>query len=350
MEFEQVIDAIRSYDGKPIRIMEVCGTQTHENFRLGIRSILPPGIELISGPGCPVCVTGADYIDKAVYLAKEKEAVICTYGDLVRVPGNEGNLAEAREKGCEIKVVYSAEDAAAYAKNHPLKQVVFLSVGFETTIPSSCLAIQSAKKDALTNFSLLTDNKKMDQVYEYLKDCTDAFLYPGHVSAIVGEELYQQLLKKGISGVIAGFTAKELILAIYIILKKYKGNIPFFVNAYPRIVKPEGNYAARELMERYMEPCDSVWRGLGRLPMSGMKLRREYEEFDAQKKYQIPAFESRPDPFCRCPEVLTGQCKPYECPRFGKGCTPYRPLGACMVSNEGACSAYYQYGQKREKG
>ena len=428
-------EIIDSYQGDQIRIMEVCGTHTHEIFRLGIRQILPEKVRLISGPGCPVCVTPVDFIDEAVYLAMEKDVTICTFGDLVRVPGSFGtagtaagsaekksavsedadnnpaekktavsgdadnnpaekksavsgdadnnpaekksavsgdagnitaekkaagdenrktartakigSLAAARAAGARIQVVYAPQDAVAYAREHPEEQVVFLSVGFETTTPSSCLAVKEAQSEGLNNFSILTANKTMPSAYEAMKDSTDAFLYPGHVHAITGTSICEEMAKKGASGVVAGFTAKELMTALAVIVKKTQEGKPFFENCYPRVVRAEGSPAAQRLVEEMMEPCDARWRGIGVLPASGMKLRPEYAAYDARVKFDIPSMEGRENPACRCGEVLQGKCLPSDCKVFGKGCTPEHPIGACMVSGEGACSAFYLYGGDR---
>ena len=337
-------EIIEGYDGPPVRIMEVCGTHTHEIFRLGIRKLLPKQVELISGPGCPVCVTQVGFIDEAVYLALEKQVTICTFGDLVRVPGTDMSLAGAREKGAKIRIVYSPADAEEYAKEHPDEQVTFLSVGFETTTPSACLSVKKAREDGLTNYTILTANKTMPQAYEALKGSADIFLYPGHVNAITGTKLCEELVKEGVSGVVAGFTAKELLTALAVALVKFQEGKPFFVNCYPRVVTEDGSPQAQKLVEEMMEPCDSEWRGLGVIPQSGMKLRGEWDTFDARKKYQIPPIQGKANPACRCGDVLQGKCKPSDCKVFGKVCTPQHPIGACMVSGEGACSAYYMYG------
>ena len=335
---------IESYDGPKIRIMEVCGTHTHEIFRLGIRNILPENIELISGPGCPVCVTPVGYIDEAVCLALEKNAIICTFGDLIRVPGTKMSLAAARAEGAEVKMVYSPLDSLKIAKENPDREVVFLAVGFETTTPIACLTVKKAKEEGLKNFSILTANKTMPNAYQALKGSADAFLYPGHVHAITGEKDPKDLYEKdGVSGVIAGFTAKELLTAIAVIVQEIKKGEPFFMNCYPRVVRPEGNPTAMKTINEVMEPCDSEWRGLGIIPDSGLKLREEYKDFDARIKHALPKIEGKPNPACRCGDVLQGKCKPKDCKVFGKVCTPEHPVGACMVSNEGACSAYYQY-------
>ncbi len=335
---------LQSYNGRKLRIMEVCGTHTHEIFRLGIRKILPESIELISGPGCPVCVTPVGFIDEACYLALEKGCVICTFGDLIRVPGTEKSLAGARAEGAVIKTVYSPLDAVEFAKENPDKQVVFLAVGFETTTPSACLAVEKAKAAGLDNFSILCANKTMPNAYQALKGSADAFLFPGHVNAITGNATCKALCEQGVSGVVAGFTAKELLTALAVTVTLLQKGEPFFVNCYPRVVKDEGSLAAQKLMAKVMQPCDSEWRGLGEIKMSGMTLRDEYAEFDARKKYDMPEIKGKPNPACRCGDVLQGKCKPSDCKVFGKVCTPQHPVGACMVSGEGACSAYYQYG------
>ena len=343
---EKARKIITDYQGKPLRIMEVCGTHTHEIFRLGIRKLLPMQIDLISGPGCPVCVTEVGFIDEAILLAEKYNVTICTFGDLVRVPGTEESLADARAKGAKIQVVYAPMDAVQYAKENLDEQVVFLSVGFETTTPSSCLAVKMAQAEGITNFSLLTANKTMPKAYEALKGSADIFLYPGHVNAITGTKLCENLTKEGVSGVVAGFTASELLTAFAAALKKAEEGKPFFVNAYPRVVTREGSIKAQELVDELMESCDAQWRGLGNIPGSGMKLRDTFVDYDARKKYNLPKIEGRGNPACRCGDVLQGKCKSTDCPLFGKVCTPRHPVGACMVSGEGACSAYYQYGME----
>ncbi len=337
------VEILATYDGPPLRIMEVCGTHTHEIFRLGIRKLLPPQVELISGPGCPVCVTPVGFIDEAIWLAAHG-ATITTFGDLVRVPGTSGSLATARAEGGRIQVVYSPLDAVTYAREHVDEQVVFLSVGFETTVPAACLAVDQALAEGIANFSLLTANKTMPNAYAALKDSADVFLYPGHVHAITGTQLCEDLADQGVSGVLAGFTAKELVTALAVAVRKGGEGRPFFVNAYPRVVRPEGSPAAVALIDKLMEPCDTEWRGLGVIPQSGLKLREEYASVDARRVFDMPHIEGRANPACRCGEVLQGKCKPSDCPLFGRGCTPQHPVGACMVSGEGACSAYYQYG------
>lgn len=337
-------DIIAGYRGPKLCIMEVCGTHTHEIFRLGIRSLLPENVALISGPGCPVCVTPVSYIDEAIFLAEERHATICTFGDLVRVPGTEKTLADARSRGARIQVVYTPLDAVTYAEEHPREEVVFLSVGFETTTPSACLALKRAEAQDIANFSLLTANKTMPAAYEAMASHTDAYLYPGHVCAITGTSLPESLTKQGISGAVAGFTASELLTALAVILEKSRSCKPFFVNAYPRVVRPEGNPAARALVAQFMEPCDAEWRGLGVLEASGLQLRAAFAARDARVRFSIPEIAGRERHACHCGAILQGLEKPTDCPLYSTACTPDHPVGACMVSREGACSAYYLYG------
>jgi hydrogenase expression/formation protein HypD len=337
-----LIEKLKSYNGRQIKIMEVCGTHTTENFRLGIRSLLPQNIKLVSGPGCPVCVTPTSFIDEAIWLG-EKGATLCSFGDLLRVPGSNMSLADLRSRGAEVKVVYSPLDAVNFAQRNSGKQVVFLSVGFETTVPGTCLAVKKAVQSGLNNFSVLTANRTMPNAYRTLGNCADAFLYPGHVSAITGMELYEDLAREGISGVVAGFTAVEILSALNMIVKRLQEGKPFAENCYTRVVAHEGNPIACKLIAETMRECDTEWRGLGIIPHSGLQLRAEYEAFDARKKFQVPVFKEKQNLGCRCGEVLKGECEPPQCKHFGKTCTPEMPVGACMVSTEGTCAAFYKY-------
>jgi hydrogenase expression/formation protein HypD len=343
----RAIGYLKNYDGPEVRIMEVCGTHTHEIFKQGVRQILSPEITLISGPGCPVCVTPAGYIDRAVALALDHGVTVCTFGDLMRVPGTEMSLSEARGRGGDVRVVYAPGDAEKLAAEHPDQPFAFLSVGFETTTPSSCLAVDHAIRDGLDNFMLLTANKTMPAAYEAMKDSTDLFLYPGHVHAITGLSDIKKMQAEGVSGVVAGFTAGELIAALALAVKKYGEGEPFYINAYPRVVTEDGSPEAQKLVSQYMEPCDAWWRGIGMLPGSGMHLKKAYAQFDAAVRYALPEGVGKDNPGCHCGDVLQGRCRPEDCPLFGTVCTPVHPTGACMVSSEGACSAFYLYGGKK---
>ena len=339
----QARNLLTSYAGPPLKIMEVCGTHTHEIFRLGIRNILPKSLSLISGPGCPVCVTPVGYIDEAIYLALEKDVLITTFGDLLRVPGSAMSLARARQEGARVRMVYSPLDALELAKNET-REVVFLSVGFETTVPGECLALKQAEEQDIGNFSLLCANKTMPMAYQALKGSADAFLYPGHVLAIAGTQSCEALVREGVSGVVAGFTASEILTALACIVHESAKGKAFFVNCYPRVVKATGNVAAQELVAHYMEACDAEWRGLGVIKGSGLALKKAYQHRDARLRFAIPRQEGRANPHCRCGEVLRGTCLPTDCRVFGRACTPSHPIGACMVSSEGTCAAYFQYG------
>lgn len=341
---ERAKKILSAYDGRPLRIMEVCGTHTHEIFRQGIRDILGKNIRLVSGPGCPVCVTGGAFIDEACYLAEEIGVTVCTFGDLLRVPGSRENLDEVRSRGGAVRIVYTPLDAVTYAKEHPSEQVVFLSVGFETTTPSSCLAVRHAQEMALANFSLLTANKTMDEAYKSLAGSADAFLYPGHVCAITGTKKLTALAEEqGISGAVAGFKAEEILLALVMIVQKVAAKRPFMVNCYPRVVSEDGSIEAQKLLAEYLEPCDSLWRGLGNLTGSGLQLRPAYRSYDARLRFNLPDFAEKMPPGCRCGDVLKGNIEPQECKLFGTACSPLHPIGACMVSQEGTCAAYYKY-------
>ncbi|MBR3663384.1 MAG: hydrogenase formation protein HypD [Desulfovibrio sp.] len=340
----KALSLLKAYAGPPLKIMEVCGTHTHEIFRLGIRQVLPASLTLISGPGCPVCVTPVSYIDEAIYLALEKDVVLTTFGDLLRVPGSEMSLAQARQKGAQVRMVYSPLDALDIARQEE-REVVFLSVGFETTVPGECLAVQEAEKRGIANFSLLCANKTMPRAYEALEGSADAFLYPGHVVAISGTQTCKALKDKGVSGVVCGFTAAEILTALACIVHESEKGEPFFVNGYPRVVKDEGNPSAQQLIADTMESCDAEWRGLGVIEGSGLRLAKKFSARDARLRFAIPPQSGKPNPHCRCGEVLKGECLPTDCGVFGRACTPTHPVGACMVSSEGTCAAYFQYGQ-----
>lgn len=341
---QKATSIVQGYSGRPLRIMEVCGTHTHEIFQLGIRNMLPDNIRLISGPGCPVCVTPTGYIDEAVMLALDKGCTICTFGDLVRVPGSELSLAQARAKGAKIVMVYSPLDSVTYAAEHPDEQVVWLAVGFETTTPASCVAVHQAKEQGLTNYAQLTANKYMDNAYYALKDSADAFLYPGHVSVLTGTQIYKDLRDTlGISGVVTGFTGPEILTALAFCIRGIENGEPFFKNCYPRVVTEEGSVPGRRIIAETMDPVDSEWRGIGVIPNSGLELNQKYAAYDARKKFGIPHLEGHSNPGCRCGDILRGDCSPIDCPLYGTACTPDHPVGACMVSSEGTCSAFYKY-------
>lgn len=340
--------ALSNYKGKPIKIMEVCGTHTMAIFRYGIRELLPDRIKLISGPGCPVCVTPAYFLNAAITLAKMKDVIITTFGDMMRVPGNDSSLLREKALGADVRIVYSPLDSLKVAKDNPDKRVVFLSIGFETTTPIAALTIINAKELGLKNFSVLSANKTIPEALKVLsmdKEIgVNGYLYPGHVSAIIGTSLYDEVAKDyGIPGVVAGFEPLDVMHGIISLAANINEEKPIVENEYSRIVKREGNPLAIEKMNFVFEPEDAAWRGIGIIPGSGMRIRDSFSELDAWKLFELSEdFGSEPKG-CLCGEVLKGKKTPKECPLYGKVCTPESPVGACMVSSEGTCAAYYKY-------
>ena len=331
-----------------ILIMEVCGTHTVAVSRAGLRNLLPQGITLISGPGCPVCVTDEAEIDHMIALARIPGVILATYGDMMRVPGSTTNLLEEKAAGADVRLVYSALDAVELAARNPAREVVFLGVGFETTAPVAALAVREAARQGLANFSLFSAHKLTPPAMRALMaDPTvriDAFLCPGHVSTILGEDGFAFLAReRGMPAAIAGFEPLDILRAVEVLVEQVLEGQASLFNGYRRAVRAEGNPLAREVMSRCFEATPARWRGLGEIPASGLKLRPEYEPFDAEKRFSLPQSPARVKAGCRCGEVLKGKLDPRECPLFARGCDPTRPVGPCMVSTEGACAAYYQY-------
>jgi len=351
--FHLMLDKLKQTVRRPVRIMEVCGTHTMAIGKAGIRGVLPPEVELISGPGCPVCVTADADIDAFMRLAKDERIVLATYGDMVRVPGSEGSLAELKARGADVRVVYSALEALQFARTEPDKEVVFLGVGFETTAPVAAQAITEAKRERLANFSVYNMHKTVPEALRALLDdettSIDGFLLPGHVSVIIGEKPYAFAVEQyGVAGAIAGFEPPEVMAAILKLVKDVNAGKPTLTNLYPKAVRPEGNVHAQKLLADVFAPSDAEWRGIGVIPGSGLELREEYRQFDAAAKFNIERVSVKLHPGCRCGEVLKGVIKPRKCPLFGKKCTPDHPVGPCMVSSEGTCAAYYLYGGGEE--
>ncbi len=334
---------------RPFRVMEICGSHTMAIFRNGIRSILPEGVELISGPGCPVCVTSAPHMDAFISMADMEDVRVAIFGDLFRVPGNNGSLSEASSRGAKIDVVYSPMDALDIAKQNPDDQVVFLGVGFETTTPAIAATIMAAKHQNIPNFSVFSTQKTMGPPMEALLGDPelkiDALLCPGHVSSIVGVKEWEYLARDyNLACVVAGFETADLLQAL-IMLANQIGNDDIKVeNSYSRVVSYEGNPRAQQMVYQIFEPADTLWRGLGMIPASGLKIKKEYEEFDAEVRFNITLPESGEAKGCKCGEILKGLNIPTECPLFAKRCTPQKPIGPCMVSSEGTCAAYHKYG------
>jgi len=338
-----IAERIRRVSRRPVRLMEVCGTHTVSIFRSGIRSVLPETIALLSGPGCPVCVTDQGEIDAFIALARQPEVIVATFGDLMRVPGSGSSLQRERAEGRDIRVVYSTVDALAIAAKHPGKQVVFLGVGFETTA-----AIVSAARSKLANFSVLCAHKTVPRALEALMALEevriDGFLLPGHVSVIIGLEAYRDFFRRHrIPCVVAGFEPSDILQAIALLVEQVESGRPLLANAYPRAVTDEGNRKAQALLAEVFEPSDACWRGIGEIALSGLRLRPAYAAFDAARRFALELPAPRTPRGCACGEILTGKKTPPECALYKKVCTPVDPVGPCMVSSEGTCAAYYRY-------
>ena len=331
-----------------ITIMEVCGTHTNSIFRSGIRDLLPSNIKLISGPGCPVCVTSQGYIDAVIELSKNKDIIITTFGDMMKVPGNKSSLQKEKALGRDVRMVFSPLDAIKIARENPHKEVVFLGVGFETTAPAIALSVDIACREDIKNYSVLQSIKTMPVVMRQLvldKELKiDGFLCPGHVSAIIGAKPYEFLAKEfGIPAVVAGFEAGDIVLALYELLVMIENNTCEVKNVYKRIVSYEGNEKALEMIDNVMEVSDGNWRGLGRIEGTGLRLKDKYKSFDTEKKLDVKIKETKALKGCLCGEILKGKKNPLDCKLFSKICNPLNPVGACMVSEEGSCAAYYKY-------
>ncbi len=344
-----LLERVRAYRGPPTAVMEVCGTHTVAIARMGLRSLLPTGVRFLSGPGCPVCVTPVEVFDAALHLVRECGVVLTTYGDAVRVPGSGGTLADARALGADVRVVYSALDALAVARSDPDREVVFLALGFETTSPTVAATLLAAREAGLANFSVLSAHKAllpaMDALVQDPDVGIDAFLCPGHASMVLGTRGYRPLAEgHGIPCVVAGFEPAEVLAGLALLLDQRLAGEALVENAYPRAVAPDGNPTARTVLDRVFQRVDSRWRGLGLLPASGYDLRPEFASMDARRRFlEGVSFDGSEPPGCRCADVLRGVLEPDGCALFGKQCTPENPVGACMVSSEGACGARYRY-------
>jgi hydrogenase expression/formation protein HypD len=339
--------AIHRKSRQKIRLMEVCGGHTMAIRKYGIQQMLPDTIELLSGPGCPVCVTDRTSIDRAITLARRKDVIITTYGDLIRVPGTESSLDQEKALGADVRIVHSTLDALEIAKLNKHKKVIFLGIGFETTTPSSAVAIIEARKQKIFNFFLLSMHKLMPPAMAALIDQgvrISGYIGPGHVTAIAGAEMYKNLVENyRISIVIAGFEPVDLLQSIYMLVSMAEENRYGTEIQYKRAVTRAGNTKANEMVNTVFEPADDNWRGLGMIPASGLKIRNSYREYDAALQFDVPVLSAREPAGCICGEVLRGMKKPAQCGLFANVCTPANPIGACMVSGEGACQAYYNY-------
>ena len=349
-EVQKLLAAIEALPLEETRLMEVCGTHTMAIAKSGIRSMLPEKVKLLSGPGCPVCVTPPQVIDAVLELAMGPEITIATYGDMVRVPGSRpgDSLQRRRALGAKLLVVYSPVDAVEYAKENPDREVVFLGVGFETTAPGTAAAVLTAKEEKVKNFSVLSMLKTVEPALRALMKTEDfkvqGFLCPGHVGTVIGEKGFAFLPEEyQMPAVIAGFEPEDILLSVYLLLRQIAEGRPRVENQYKRAVSPKGNVLAQNMIGRCLEPRADLWRGLGRIENSGLGFRAEFSDFDAEKKFSIRYGEETGPSACRCGDVICGRISPSRCPMFGKRCTPEDPVGPCMVSSEGACAAAYKY-------
>ena len=345
---KRITERIHAVSTKEIRLMEVCGTHTVSIFRSGIREIIPPNIFLISGPGCPVCVTATEEIDKSIKLSHEDKVIVATFGDLMRVPGSDSSLEKEKAGGADIRVVYSTLDALKLAADNPEKKVVFLGIGFETTAPTIAAAVMEAEKEGINNFFVLALHKVVPPALEALISSeglmVNGFICPGHVTSIIGANSYQPIVEKYHTPcVVTGFEPIDILQGIYMLVEQLERNISRVEIQYKRGVTFEGNKNAMVIMHKVFEPCDAPWRGLGVIPNSGLKLRAEYGEYAAESQFDLAVPKSREHPGCKCGDILRGIKTPPECPLFKKACNPIHPVGPCMVSTEGTCAAYYKY-------
>ncbi len=335
--------------GRTVTFMEVCGTHTMAIYQHGIRSLLPQQVRLISGPGCPVCVTPVGFVDQAIALARRSNTVIATFGDMVRVPGSSSNLLHEQAKGATIKIVYSPLDAVALAEKNPDIDVVFLGVGFETTTPTVAGAILTAAQKNLVNFYVLCSHKTMPGPMAALAGDpelqVDGYLCPAHVSAIIGANAYQPLVDNyRVPCVVTGFEPLDVLQGVLMLARQVVAGEARVETQYRRVVKPEGNPKALAILRQVFEPCDARWRGIGDIPESGLQLRSDYHRFDAARQLPVEVEAAIEHQGCLCGEILKGKVRPNDCPLFRTTCTPEDPVGACMVSSEGTCAAEYKYG------
>lgn len=331
-----------------VQLMEVCGTHTVSIFRAGLRTLFPKELRLVSGPGCPVCVTAQRHIDAAIEIAQRPDVIVATYGDMVRVPGRSSSLEKLRASGADIRVVNSARTALDLARRHPERQVAFVGVGFETTAPTTAAVVLEADRDRVANFSVLMCHKLVVPAMRALLDAgdvpLDGFLAPGHVSVIIGAAAYAPIVEEYHRAVVvAGFEPPQVLEGLVHLVRQVVEDRPAIENVYSAVVTDEGNRVAQELLAKVFVPADAPWRELGTIPASGLELAPTYERFDALRRFQLELGEDEDHPLCRCGEVITGRCEPADCPAFADACTPVSPIGPCMVSSEGTCAAWYKY-------
>jgi hydrogenase expression/formation protein HypD len=352
---QNIVQEIRRIQTRPWVIMEVCGGQTHSIVKHGIDELLPEGIELVHGPGCPVCVTSLEMMDKAHAIARRREVIFTSFGDMLRVPGSQFDLFTLKSQGAEVRIVYSPLDALKIARANPEKKVVFFAIGFETTAPANAMAVWQANREGLKNFSMLVSHvlvpPAIAAILQAPQNRVQGFLGPGHVCAVRGFGEYEAISSRfHVPIVITGFEPLDIIEGTLMVVRQLESGGARVENQYVRAVRREGNRIAQELMSEVFEICDRKWRGVGAIPKSGYRLRYEFRDYDAERLFAVEEIDTKEPSACISGQILKGIKKPHDCPAFGTSCTPQHPLGATMVSAEGACAAYYVYGRHLRRG
>jgi len=345
---QRLVERIRHKSAREVRLMEFCGGHTHAILRYGIRQLLPSTVEMLSGPGCPVCVTANADLDKAIALSGLPGVILASFGDMLRIPGSYSSLQKAKAEGADIRIVYSAMDALRLARENPHRSIIFLGIGFEATAPTIAASILEAEGERIDNYYVFSIHKLCPPVIRALLQSgevkLDGIVCPGHVSAIIGSQPYEFIAKEyGIACAVAGFEPLDILLSIDMLLAQIESGKPEVEIAYRRGVRPEGNLRAQEIMGQVFETCPATWRGIGEVPQSGLRLRQEYQRFDTEKAFYVDPGPPREARGCLCGDILRGVKWPSDCRLFGQVCTPEHPVGPCMVSSEGSCAAYYQY-------
>jgi len=351
---QKYLEEIHKTVTRPWSIMEVCGGQTHSLVKHGIVHILPEELTMVHGPGCPVCVTPLELIDKAIFLAEQEGVILCSFGDMLRVPGSEKSLLQAKAQGADVRILYSPLEAVELARKNPEREVVFFAVGFETTAPANALSVIHARRSGLNNYTILASHvlvpPAMEAVINDAESTIDGFLAAGHVCTIMGLEEYGPIVEKyQVPIVVTGFEPVDILQGILMTVRQLEQGVARLENQYSRVVRPEGNPHAREVIFQAFEVADRSWRGIGVIPASGYELQESMALFDANRKFDIGVQSVAEPEACMAGQVLKGIIKPHQCPAFGKTCTPQNPLGAPMVSSEGACAAYYNFSTSPEE-
>jgi hydrogenase expression/formation protein HypD len=351
---KKLLERIHRHSRKPARLMEFCGGHTVAIFKYGLRQLLPPNIQMLSGPGCPVCVTASADLDKAIALGKLPGVIITSFGDMVRVPGSRSSLQKAKAEGSDVRIVYSAQDALTIAGENPKKSVVFIGIGFETTAPTIAAAVLQAEKESIKNFYVLSLHKICPPIMKAILDRgevrLDGIICPGHVSAVIGSRPYEFLAKDyHIACAVSGFEPLDILMAVDMLVEQIESGEPKVEIAYRRGVKEGGNPAALKLMDTVFEIATADWRGIGTVSASGLRIKKEFEHFDAEKRFNIKVHPAKEPEGCICGAVLRGVSTPLDCKLFRKICTPESPVGPCMVSSEGSCATYYEYEGTNDK-